>query len=181
LKKYKESIAHYEKAIQLGAKDPVLRYNLAGTYEKTGMRKKAIATYEKIASPTKEILSGLADLHLKEKNYQKTIGIYQRLAKLEPKKAGAYANLGYAYAVSGNYDLAIKNYQMALKFDSDDADIYDNLGEAYEKKGLYPKALETYKKAYALNPDSAKAAQRIPRLNIKLLQEKTQQKAGREE
>jgi len=70
---------------------------------------------------------------------------------------------------------------MALKFDSDDADIYDNLGEAYEKKGLYRKALETYKKAYALNPDSAKAAQRIPRLNIKLLQEKTQQNAGREE
>jgi len=72
------------------------------------MRKKAIATYEKISSPTKDVLSGLADLHLKEKSYSKAIGIYQRLAKLEPKKAGSYANLGYAYAASGNYDLAIK-------------------------------------------------------------------------
>jgi tetratricopeptide (TPR) repeat protein len=73
-------------------------------------------------------------------------------------------------------DLAIRNYTIALKFDGDDADIYDNLGEAYEKKGLFQKALETYKRAYALNPESAKAAQRIPRLKIKFLQEKTQQK-----
>jgi superkiller protein 3 len=145
------------------------------------MRKKAIAVYEKISPQTKEVLSNLADLYLKEKNYQKAISNYQKLAKLEPKKAGSFANLGYAYAASGNLDLAIKNYTIALKFDRDDADIYDNLGEAYEKKGLYKQALETYKKAYALNPESAKAAKRIPRLNIKFLQEKKQQKTGSEE
>jgi len=68
-----------------------------------------------------------------------------------------------------------------LKYDSDDAEIYDNLGEAYEKKGLYVQALESYRKAYALNPESPMASERIPRLKIKLLQEKNQKKNGREE
>jgi tetratricopeptide (TPR) repeat protein len=168
------SAENYEKAIRLGAKDSNLRYNLAVTYEKMGMGKKAIGEYEKVSPPTKEVLSTLADFYLKEKNYQKAITHYRKIADLDPKNAGSFANLGYAYAAAGNLDSAIKNYAIALKLDSDDADIYDNLGEAYEKKGLYKEALEAYKKAHALNPESAKAAQRIPRLNIKLLQEKAQ-------
>jgi len=136
--------------------------------------------YEKMPASSKDASTALADLYLKEKNYQKAIAIYQKLAKQEPKKAGSYANLGFAYAAAGNYDQAIKHYNTALKFDSDDADIYDNLGEAYEKKGLYQKALETYKKAHALNPESPKAAQRIPRLNIQLLQERKRQNTGSE-
>jgi cytochrome c-type biogenesis protein CcmH/NrfG len=63
---------------------------------------------------------------------------------------------------------------MALKYDREDDEIYANLGEAYEKKGLYSEALKAYTSAYALNPESEKAAQKIPKLKIKLLQEKAQ-------
>jgi len=70
--------------------------------------------------------------------------------------------------------LAIQNYLTALKLDSDDAEIYDNLGTLYEKKGLYQEALDAYKKAYTLNPESVNASERIPKLKIRLLQEKTQ-------
>jgi len=83
--------------------------------------------------------------------------------------------LGYAYSAAGNVDLAIKNYLIALKYDRDDAEIYDNLGAAYEKKGLYQDALDAYQKAFVLNPESPKASERIPRLRIKLLQEKNRQ------
>ena len=151
---------------------------LLNTKEKAEKRKKEIDASDEKSANSKETLSNLAELYLKQKNYQKAIGIYQKLVKLEPKKAGSYANLGYAYAAGGKLDLAIRNYNMALKFDSEDADVYDNLGEVYESKGLYQKALENYKKAYALNPESPKASQRIPMLKIKLLQEKNSRQTG---
>ena len=45
----------------------------------------------------------------------------------------------------------------------------------------YQEALKAYTSAYALNPESARAGQRIPKLKIKLLQEKSQKKIGSEE
>ena len=77
--------------------------------------------------------------------------------------------------------MAIKNYRIALRYDRDDDDVYSNLGEAYERKGMYQEALKAYTNAYALNPESAKAAQRIPKMKIKLLQEKAQKKDRSEE
>ncbi len=68
-----------------------------------------------------------------------------------------------------------------MKYDSGDYDIYNNLGEAYEKKGLYPEALKAYINAYELNPESARAARAIPRLKIRLLQEKAKKKTRSED
>ena len=176
LKKYAESAENYEKAIKYGAKSSNIHYNLANTYDKLGKEKKAIAEYEKISPPTKEVLGTLAHFYLKEKKCAVAIRYYKKIAQLEPKKAGSYESLGYAYAVCNDLDSAIKNYRMALKYDREDDEIFANMGEAYEKKGLYSEALKAYTSAYALNPESEKAGQRIPKLKIKLLQEKAQKK-----
>jgi tetratricopeptide (TPR) repeat protein len=77
--------------------------------------------------------------------------------------------------------MAIKNYKIALRYDRDDDEVYSNLGEAYEKKGMYSEAIKAYTNAYSLNPESAKAAQKIPKLKIKVLQEKAQKKNRGEE
>lgn len=61
-----------------------------------------------------------------------------------------------------------------MKYDRSDDGIYAGLGEAYEKKGLYAEALKAYTSAYELNPESSKAARRIPKLKILLLQKKLQ-------
>jgi tetratricopeptide (TPR) repeat protein len=177
-KKYRESAQNYENAIKYGAKDSNLYYNLGYAYEKMGMEKKAVVQYEKMSPITKDVLNIVAPYYLKEKNCSKAIRYYQRIVDLEPKNADSYSGLGYAHATCGNTDMAINHYKTALKLDAENDDAYANLGEAYEKKGMYPEALDAYTKAYRLNPDSAKAAQRIPRLNIKLLQEKAQKKTG---
>jgi tetratricopeptide (TPR) repeat protein len=181
LKKYTVSAENYERAIKLGTKDSNLHYNLAFTYNKMGQVKKSIAEYEKTVPLTKEVLSIIADYYLKEKNYETSIKYYKKIVDLEPKKASSYESLGYAYAASENWDMAIKNYRSALKYDKEDAELYSNLGEAYEKKRLYPEALKAYTNAYELNPESGKAAQRIPKLKIKLLQEKAKKKNGSDE
>jgi superkiller protein 3 len=118
---------------------------------------------------------------LKEKKYTPAIKYYKKIVDLEPKKAASYASLGFAYANCSNWDMAIKNYRIALKYDREDDELYANLGEAYEKKGLYQEALKAYTHAYELNPESAKAAQKIPKLKIKFLQEKAQKKTRSEE
>jgi len=176
LKEYAASAENYEKAIKYGAKSSNLHYNLAYTYDKLGNEKKAIAEYEKVSPMTKEILGILARLYLKEKKCAPAIKYYKKIAQLEPKKAGSYDNLGYAYAACNDLDAAIKNYRIALKYDRDDDEIYANMADAYEKKGLYQEALKAYTHAYELNPESARAGQRIPKLKIKLLQEKAQKK-----
>ncbi|HUN55491.1 MAG TPA: tetratricopeptide repeat protein [Smithella sp.] len=181
LKNYAISVQAYEKAIKYGAKDSNIHYNLAYTFDKLGMEKQAIAEYEKTFPLTKQVLSILAHYYLKEKNYVTAIKYYKKIMELEPKKASSYESLGYAYAASGNWDTAIKNYRIALRYDREDDELYANLGEAYERKGLYPEALKAYDNAYALNPESAKAAKRIPRLKIKLLQEKAQKKTRSDE
>jgi len=61
LKKYNLSAENYEKAVKLGVKDPILRHHLADTYEKLGMRKKAIACVCKNISTDQRSMSNLAD------------------------------------------------------------------------------------------------------------------------
>jgi tetratricopeptide (TPR) repeat protein len=178
LKEYAASAENYEKAIKYGAKNSTMHYNLAYTYDKLGKENKAIAEYEKISLPTKEVLGILAHFYLKEKNCAMALRYYKKIVELEPKKAGSYESLGYAYAACNDEDKTIKNYRIALRYDREDDELYANLGEAYEKKGLYPEALKAYTHAYELNPESVKAAQKIPKLKIKLLQEKFRKKLG---
>jgi tetratricopeptide (TPR) repeat protein len=181
MKKYAASAENYEKAIKYGAKTSNLHYNLAYTYDKLGKEKKAIIEYEKVSPLTKEVLSILAGFYLKEKKYTTAIKYYKKIVDMEPKKAASYAGLGYAYAVCSDWDMAIKNYLTALKYDREDSELYANLGEAYEKKGLYQEALKAYTNAYELNPESAKAAPKIPKLKILLLQKKAQKKTRSDE
>lgn len=180
LKEYAASAENYEKAIKYGATNSTMHYNLAYTYDKLGKENKAIAEYEKISVPTKEVLSILAHFYLKEKKCAAAVKYYKKIVELVPKKAGSYESLGYAYAACNDGDKAIKNYLIALRYDREDDELYTNLGEAYEKKGLYPEALKAYTHAYELNPESLRAAQKIPKLKIKLLQEKAQKNRSEE-
>jgi tetratricopeptide (TPR) repeat protein len=136
-----------------------------------GREKDAIRAYEKISPQNKKILSILAGHYLREKKYDRAIRNYQKILKLEPKKASSWAALGYAWLASGNPDQAIENYLQALKYEREDDEIYANLGIAYEKKRLYPEALKAYRSAYEINPET-RVASRIPRLRILLLREK---------
>jgi len=174
MKNYQLSAENYQKAIKRGAKNSILHYNLAYTYGKLGREKEAIAEYEKVSPPTKEVLGILAQYYLKEKQSAQAIKYYRKIVALEPKQAASYASLGYAYASLGEWDKAIENYLTALKYDREDDELYANLGEAYEKKDMYAEALKAYTDAYELNPESAKASRSIPRLKILLLQKKTQ-------
>ncbi len=174
LKKYRQSSLYYEKAIKQGIKDPQVHYNLAYTYDKLGKTKEAMREYEKLASahPNTESLDHLADYYMKEKRYDSAIKIYRKMTALNPKNASAYSSLGYVYGLKNDIENEIECYKISLKHDAEDDDVYLQLGAAYEKKGMYEDALKAYKGAYELNPASSKAAEKIPALKVKILQQK---------
>ncbi len=169
IRQYGKSAENYEKAIKMGVRDQTLYYNLAYTYTRLGRDKDAVVYYEKISPQTRQTLGMIADYYLKNRNYERAIQYYQRIVKLDPKKASSYFSIGCAYAAIKNYDRAISNYLAALKYDREDDETYASLGDAYEKKGLYAEALKAYKTAYEINPET-RVAGRIPRLTIQLMQ-----------
>jgi tetratricopeptide (TPR) repeat protein len=174
MKKYREAAVYYEKALRQGARDPQIHYNLAYTYDKLGEKRKAIAEYEKYAAtrPTMDILSKLADHYMKTNNYSGAVKSYERMIKIQPRKASLYAGLGYAHGLKGNTDKEIDYYRKALRYDMENEDVHLKLGAAYEKKQMWNEALAEYSKAYQLNPDSSRAARKIPQLKIKIIRQK---------
>ncbi len=162
----------WEKAVQLGEDNPEVIAGLAGSYLRTGNKKKATLLYAKIAArkPTAELLDKLAALYLDDKNYDQALATYKRLVKLSPKRG--YSGAGYVYGLKGDTQQQIAYYKMALKYDSEDYDIYAKLGAAYEKQGLLKEALQAYTVAYQLNPDAEQVGRNIPRIKIMLLRQK---------
>ena len=177
MKQYKQSAANYEKALSLGIKDPQIQYNLGVAYDKLGNKKKSLTSYEKYAATGNnyEVLTILANDYMKRKDYASAVRTYEKMAKNQPKRAGIYASLGYAYGLKGDTDKEIESYKTALKYDKDDDTTHYNLGAAYERKGLYNEALKEYTAAYELNPEG-KAARKIPQLKIRILQQKYKEK-----
>jgi len=94
------------------------------------------------------------------------------MIKINPRAAGLYSGIGYAYSLKGDTDKAIANYKASISYDSEDDMVYCRLGEVYEKKGMYKEALREYTNAYQINPDSNEAARKIPRMKIRMLQKK---------
>lgn len=174
MRQYREAASGYEKALKLGSRDPQVHYNLAYTYEKLGETQKAVREYEQYAAmrPTMETLSKLADHYLKSNQYSGAVKAYERMIKLQPRKASLHAGLGYVHGLRGDIDSEIDSYKRALRYDRNNDDIHLKLGAAYEKKNMFKEALAEHNKAYKINPESKAAARKIPQLKIRLIREK---------
>jgi len=174
MRKYREAASFYERALRQGARDPQIHYNLAYTYEKLGESRKAASAYEKYATarPSMDVLFKLADHYIKTNNYNGAIKCYERMIKLQPRKASLYAGLGYVHGLKGNIDKEIDYYKTSIRYDKENEDVHLKLGAAYEKKNLWNEALAEYSKAYQLNPESGRAARKIPQLKIKMIRER---------
>jgi tetratricopeptide (TPR) repeat protein len=99
--------------------------------------------------------SGLASLNKKE--YDKAIGDFTEVIRLDPNNTLAYVDRGLAYDNTGNYEKAVSDYTEAIRFDSDFAPSYFNRGIAYGKQGKYAKAISDFTEAIRLDPNFAPA------------------------
>jgi len=174
IKQPAKAALYWEKAIKLGEKDPQVKVRLAKLHAQGGNPGKEKALIEKIAAqqPTKENLRRLVEIYSREKQYDKALGAYGKLIKMEPKNASLYSSAAYLYGLKGNRDKQIEYYNLALKQDPEDFDSHLNLAAAYEKEGLLEEALKEYTAAYRVNPESQTAARSIPRIKIMIIRQK---------
>ncbi|HNZ35686.1 MAG TPA: tetratricopeptide repeat protein [Syntrophales bacterium] len=174
LKQYRDAEENYKKALQLGSSDPNIHLNLAAIYEKQGRTKEAAKAVEKgskSGKATTEALERMGAQQMKAKQYDAALKTYRQLAAVESRRGLAYANMGTIYGIKGQTEKAIENLKLAVRYDKEDEGSWFALGEAYEKKKMYKEALEAYKAAYQINPES-RAAERIPQLRIRMLEDK---------
>jgi tetratricopeptide (TPR) repeat protein len=90
------------------------------------------------------------------------IAEFQKAIIIDPRKADAYINLGYAYHMSMQYDEAIKVFEQALEYAPDNDVLKENLVNVYETKagdlaaqGDYEGALVYFDKIEKIAPDQA--------------------------
>ena len=60
---------------------------------------------------------------------------FQKVTRLDPKRAGAYINLGAVYNRLGRFDDALATLQRGIKLDANRAEGYYNLGIVYRQLG----------------------------------------------
>lgn len=174
IKQPAKAVLYWEKAIKMGEKDPQVKVRLAALHAQRGDAAKEAALYEKIADkqPTKENLRKLAEIYSRKKQYDKALGAYGKLIRMEPKNASLYASAAYLYGLKGNRGKQIEYYKLALKQDPEDFDSHLNLAVACEKEGLLDEALKEYTAAYRVNPESQTAQRSIPRIKIMIIRQK---------
>jgi tetratricopeptide (TPR) repeat protein len=83
------------------------------------------------------------------------IKYYQKALELNPNHAGAYNNMGIAYADLKNYHEAIWCYKKAIDIDPNYASAYNNMGVTYADLKNYYEAIRCYQKAIDIDPNYA--------------------------
>ena len=124
-KRYQESAAATEKALQLNDKNYRVWENLAVAYERLNQNDKASAARER------------------------ELAVLQAEAKVEPKDAVLQSFLGLLYSKKDMREDADSHLQTALAITGEDQDVLENAAEAYEHMGRHHEAVQYLKKAVA--------------------------------
>ena len=87
-----------------------------------------------------------AEKAVKAKEWNKAIGLLNRVVADSPKNADAYNYLGYSHRKLGNRDQALTYYNQALYLDPNHRGALEYLGELYLDMSDLPKAEEQLSK-----------------------------------
>jgi Flp pilus assembly protein TadD len=83
-----------------------------------------------------------AEKAVQAKDWNKAVGLLNRVVADSPKNADAYNYLGYSYRKLGNRDQALTYYNQALYLDPNHRGALEYLGELYLDMSDLPKAEE---------------------------------------
>lgn len=95
------------------------------------------------------------DLYMVRKYYAEAVGVYSRLAKMQPRNALIQNKLGIAYHQMQNFNAAKKAYQRAIEINPQYGQAINNLASVEYAQKKYRDAILTYIRALKLDPSSA--------------------------
>ena len=137
-KQFEDAIQSFKKATELNPSNPVYTHNMAVTYDDQGMFSKAkelLLTFNQ-TNPGHNYLDSyllLANLYMKDENWNGVISECERVIKLNEKSIFAYKMSGAAYYNLGKYELAEKMLNQTLALAPDDQEAKDLLAKIPNK------------------------------------------------
>jgi tetratricopeptide (TPR) repeat protein len=90
-------------------------------------------------------------------NPDKALQYYERVLKLNSKKAATYSNMAIIFFERKDYARALELHKKAVSLDPNFENGYLNIGSIYGQQGDYAQAIENFEKAIRINPTNAKA------------------------
>ena len=108
--------------------------------------------------PAEEAFNRAVELQRQGK-WNEAVAAWRAFLKLEPKHAGAHANLGTALSRLNQYEEAIASFETAIKLNPGLMPLLYNLGIAHFRAGQFAKAAESLTGFLNLNPNFPPARQ----------------------
>ena len=158
-RKFDQTIAAYERAIELDPKFAQPYHGLGIVYDKLTRYEEAIAAYERAIelglSEHAYPHSGLGDVYYDLTRYEEAIAAYERAKELDPKDAAPNNGLGNVYLALMRYEESIAAFERAIELDPTLANPHSGLGNVYFNLSRYEESIAAYGRAIELDPTSA--------------------------
>jgi protein O-GlcNAc transferase len=154
-KRYPESIALYQQAIDFKSDFWEAHNGLGIVYGEVGRYADAIAQYKRALDEHPDCFQCWMNWGVELINSgdpTSAIDKIQKAITINPQFALAYMNMGVAYDATGNFQKAIELYQQAITYDPRAPQVYYNLGSDYFEHGLLNLAEAAFIKGIAIHP-----------------------------
>lgn len=153
-----QSIANYDKAIELNPNYTNAYHNLGIAYYHQGRLDEAIAEFDKaiqINPNFEDAYSSRGLVRADQGKLEEAFSDYGKAIELNPNHASTYSNRGIALGASGKFEEAIADFNIAIQLEPGSAGFHNNRGVAYKNQGEFEQAMADYNKAIQINPNLA--------------------------
>ena len=171
IKKRKEAIKYYKKALNVNPKNFVSDFYLGSIYHDNNDFSNAVKHYKKSINLNPEYVNAwfnLAVAYYDDNKPLEAIKSYKKIITLDPRHANTLYNLGYIHHELLNYNQSIIYYKLAIKLNPNFYDSYSNLAKVFMDKGDYKNSLKYYKLSLKKYPFDEKILNEIGVLFVNL-------------
>lgn len=93
--------------------------------------------------------------HMKARQYDQAIAIYQRALLMDDEEVSSHQSLATAYTLDNKLEKAIEHFKIVAQLAPRNAAAYINMGALYNRLGDYPNAVEMCRKGLQIDRKSA--------------------------
>ena len=155
-----ESLASFQKSVQLAPQDAEAHNNLGITLQELGRLDEAEASYTQAIVLKADLAEAYYNLGITLQELgrlDEAEASYTHAIALKPRYAEAHSNLGITLQELERLDEAEASYTQAIALKPDYAEAHSNLGKTLKELGRLDEAEASYTQAIALKPDLAEA------------------------
>ncbi len=156
LRNYDQSIACFQRALQLKPDFAEGYNNLGAALKAQGRVDAAITKYHKAVELKPDYAEAHNNLGIAQRetgNIDAAISSLKTALECNPNFSDAHFNLGSALKKKGFLAEAITHFEKGLLIKPDNSEALNNLGNAQQEHGLLDEAIANYKKSLSIHPN----------------------------